>query len=146
MVRFTYQVSDFSQMSGEVTVTIAVGLQGDYDGSGSVDQLDYAVWRASFGSTTNLKADGNGDGLVDIVDYVVWRIAVTAAQAAAAVTDLTTETAADSSVLYAWSSLTAEHMGGAHAMEFEDIGMFDTIMSAWKTPARLEYDAAFEAI
>jgi hypothetical protein len=146
MVRFTYQVSDFSQMSGEVTVTIAVGLQGDYDGSGVVDQLDYVVWRAGFGSTTNLRADGNGDGRVDIVDYVVWRIAFTAAQAAAAVIDSTAESAAVSGALYAESFLTAAKSADLKAMAFADSGFLDSFVSAWRMPPRLEYDAAFEAI
>jgi hypothetical protein len=146
MVRFTYQVSDFSQMSGEVTVTIAVGLQGDYDGSGSVDQLDYAVWRASFGSTTNLRADGNGDGRIDIVDYVVWRMAFTAVQAAAAATDLMSESGAVSGALYGVSGLTAANLAGVDAMTFEDMGLLDKLMSTWRIPTRPEYDAAFEAI
>jgi hypothetical protein len=71
-VRFTYQVSDFSQMSNEITVTIVVGLQGDYDGNGAVDELDHSVWRGNFGSTNTI-GDGNGDGVIDAADYVVWR-------------------------------------------------------------------------
>lgn len=45
---------------------------GDYDKSGLVDQNDYAVWSALFGST-NPSADGNGDGIVDAADYTLWR-------------------------------------------------------------------------
>ena len=43
-----------------------------------VDDADYDVWRAAFGSTTSSVhdaplADGNYDGVVDAADYVVWR-------------------------------------------------------------------------
>jgi uncharacterized delta-60 repeat protein len=47
---------------------------GDYNRDGTVNDLDYATWRASFGQTgAALAADGNGDGTVDTADYVVWR-------------------------------------------------------------------------
>jgi hypothetical protein len=49
---------------------------GDYDGSGHVDQQDYAAWRSQFGmsvASPGAGADGNADGIVDIADYVVWR-------------------------------------------------------------------------
>jgi hypothetical protein len=47
-------------------------LPGDYNGDGSVDDLDFHVWNENFG-TENLVADGNGDFYVDSADYVVWR-------------------------------------------------------------------------
>jgi hypothetical protein len=154
MVRFTYQVTDFSQMSAEQTVTIAVGLQADYDGNGTVDQLDYAVWRANFGSTTNLGADGNGDGRVDIADYVLWRInrvsAVTptgadalasSTQAVAAVIDSTTELAAvPSTFLFPESGLTSANIDYARELAFEDMGLLDLFMSEWRIPPRLAYE------
>jgi hypothetical protein len=48
-------------------------IDGDYDADGDVDDADYDVWKADFGSTTNLDADGNGDNVVDAADYTVWR-------------------------------------------------------------------------
>ncbi|WP_197531575.1 CotH kinase family protein [Posidoniimonas corsicana] len=58
---------------GTPGVHTAATLPGDYDNSGAVDQADYAVWRASYGSTTDLAADGNNNGRVDTADYTVWR-------------------------------------------------------------------------
>jgi hypothetical protein len=48
-------------------------IRGDYNGNKVVDQLDYTVWRSSFGSSTALAADGNFNGIVDAADYVIWR-------------------------------------------------------------------------
>jgi len=58
-------------------------LAGDYDNDGVVDQDDYDVWAASFGSVFALSADGNRDGVVDAADYTVWRDNVPAAASAA---------------------------------------------------------------
>ncbi|MEM9660415.1 MAG: hypothetical protein AAF961_18785, partial [Planctomycetota bacterium] len=38
-----------------------------------VDDADYEVWRAAFGSTSDLAADGNRNGRVDAGDYTIWR-------------------------------------------------------------------------
>jgi hypothetical protein len=46
---------------------------GDYDADLDVDQDDFQIWRAGFGSTSDLSADGSGNGLVDLADYVLWR-------------------------------------------------------------------------
>lgn len=73
LVTFSYQASDFTQLSNAATVTIAVGLVGDYDHSGTVNVADFSMWRADFASTSLLGADGNGDGIVDAADYAVWR-------------------------------------------------------------------------
>lgn len=57
----------------EATVTIVGIAPGDYNRDGAVDDLDYAVWKADFGSTTDLAADGNGNNVVDAADYTLWR-------------------------------------------------------------------------
>ncbi|WP_425395188.1 hypothetical protein [Aeoliella sp.] len=49
-------------------------LPGDYDGSGTVDDGDHALWKETFGAVgTDLAADGNGDGRVNLADLTVWR-------------------------------------------------------------------------
>ncbi len=52
-------------------------VPGDYNLDGAVDQLDYDVWRANFGTSTAtsplISGDGNGDGVVDAADFVLWR-------------------------------------------------------------------------
>lgn len=46
---------------------------GDFNNDGTLNELDYAQWRATFGSVVHLAADGNRNGLVDAADYVIWR-------------------------------------------------------------------------
>ena len=89
-VRFRYGEGGYSQFNeyagqaliGEVedyivAATISTSfiepVAGDYDGNSIVDAADYQVYKATFGSTIDLRADGNADGVVDMMDYVIWR-------------------------------------------------------------------------
>lgn len=52
-------------------------LPGDYNLDGTVDAGDYALWRDTLGSTTDLRANGDdigaSQGIVDEADFWVWR-------------------------------------------------------------------------
>lgn len=45
----------------------------NYNNDNRIDELDYSVWRSTFGSDSDLRADGNGDSIVNAADYVTWR-------------------------------------------------------------------------
>ena len=47
--------------------------RGDYNDDENTEDADYMIWRATYGSTTDLRADGNGNLAVDTPDYSVWR-------------------------------------------------------------------------
>ena len=59
---------------GEIFRVVPDLLAGDYNQNGLVEAADYALWRDTVGSASNLAADGNGDGTVDQEDYEVWKI------------------------------------------------------------------------
>jgi hypothetical protein len=60
--------------ANEVTLYVVPSITGDYNGNGTVDAADYAVWRNMLGQTgPGLGADGNGDDAIDKFDYDVWR-------------------------------------------------------------------------
>ncbi|TWT96191.1 Thermostable alkaline protease precursor [Botrimarina colliarenosi] len=64
---------------------VPVGIiDGDYNGDGQVTMADDAVWRATYGSKSNMAADGNHDGKINAADYSIWRDAFSAAQGAPA--------------------------------------------------------------
>jgi hypothetical protein len=66
----------YDQGSRQFTVTglAQQALVGDFNGDGSVDALDYTVWRNSMGALgPSLPADADGDEDVDHEDYQMWR-------------------------------------------------------------------------
>lgn len=68
---------NFGELQQNVTWTVLHTVRaltpGDYNGDGTVNDDDLAVWRQNFGSTSALAADGNGNLVVDAADYTVWR-------------------------------------------------------------------------
>ena len=60
-----------SLVKGTSNYSLTVPI-GDYNGDGIVDAADYAIWRDTLGSTTDLRADGDGDGVIDPGDYDTW--------------------------------------------------------------------------
>jgi hypothetical protein len=54
-------------------ITPFVALSGDFNHNGQVDAADYAVWRNTLGSTSDLRADGDGNLVVDQQDYLLWK-------------------------------------------------------------------------
>ncbi len=56
----------------DVAPVAAAPLPGDYNGDGSVNQLDHAKWVEQFGQSLP-EADGNQNGVVDAGDYNIWR-------------------------------------------------------------------------
>lgn len=50
------------------------GLDGDYNGDGTVDAADFAVWRDNLDALDESALNGNGDGQngVDMGDYTLW--------------------------------------------------------------------------
>ena len=52
-------------------------LDGDYNSDGVVNAVDYAVWRETLGSTTDLRANGvdtgASQGVIDSEDYAFWK-------------------------------------------------------------------------
>ena len=66
--------------------------EGDYNYDGSVNSLDYLVWKSNFGDPGPYPrgypihpADGNRNGLVDAADYLIWRDNLGASASAASV-------------------------------------------------------------
>jgi hypothetical protein len=58
---------------GSTVKHTATKATGDYDDNEGVTDVDYMVWKLTFGSTNDLRADGNGDLIVDAADYTPWR-------------------------------------------------------------------------
>ncbi len=60
---------------GTNSVTLSIGVPGDYNDNGIVDAADYTVWRNSLGASVGiLPADGDGSGSVDAGDYAIWKM------------------------------------------------------------------------
>ena len=62
--------------TGEVTLTTAAMLSGDFSGDSVIDGADLASWKAGFGSSgnaTHSQGDADGDLDVDGADFLTWQ-------------------------------------------------------------------------
>jgi hypothetical protein len=67
--------TDYSRMIEAASeINFAAFLAGDYNRDGSVNAVDYTVWRNTLGSAEMpLAADGDGNGVIEREDYAVWK-------------------------------------------------------------------------
>ncbi|MEN1679524.1 MAG: dockerin type I domain-containing protein [Planctomycetota bacterium] len=72
--------ADYTDTSVVLTALSVGGIEGDYNGDGTIGTDDYVVWRNAFGASSGpeLAADGNQDGVVNAADFTLWRDALTA--------------------------------------------------------------------
>ena len=83
------RVSDTALTPDQFLFITAPGLEGDYNGDGSVNAADYTVWRDTQNSTTELAADGDNSGVIDAADYAIWAENYGASSSAVAVPEPT---------------------------------------------------------
>jgi formylglycine-generating enzyme required for sulfatase activity len=73
----TQSSGEFDTIGFRVARVPPGALPGDYNGNGTVDAADYAIWRNTLGSTTDLRADGDDTGdshlIIDQADYDFWK-------------------------------------------------------------------------
>ena len=73
---FTYTAFDFTQESDVATVTIIVGVSGDFDADGDSDGADFLAWQRGFGTPSKAvltNGDSDFDGDVDNQDLGTWQ-------------------------------------------------------------------------
>ena len=67
---FTYSlINDTANTEIDLLVTVAAGVQGDYNGNGVVDGADYVLWR----NGGPLQNEVDTPGTVNAADYTAWR-------------------------------------------------------------------------
>ncbi len=67
---------DVTKVSIDGTISVALRLEGDFNGDGFVNLADYTVWRSNLGAMEDaavLSGNGTQDSVVDAADYVLWR-------------------------------------------------------------------------
>ena len=67
----TYNITIASNDVAEFRVLTAPVLPADFNGDGSVNASDLAIWKSSAG--VNSAGDANGDGQTDGADFLVWQ-------------------------------------------------------------------------
>jgi hypothetical protein len=104
---------------------------GDFNASGIVDQEDYLVWRATFGSTSDLRADANGDKTIDAADSVMWRRHQGQSVAA------TSAAMSEASAVSAAGDIDAEVAADHNVEDVRLLAAVDSALSLWPTAAAL---------
>ena len=74
-LEFRYQdTTSGLERIGNVVFTTIAGLDGDFNNDGSVDAIDYALWRENLGAPDESSINNNGDGGgVTSSDYDLWK-------------------------------------------------------------------------
>lgn len=67
-----YDVDFFAYKEGLFEPDLG-GVDGDYNGDGTVNAADYTVWRDTVGSPSDFRADGDGNSVVNQLDYDYWK-------------------------------------------------------------------------
>jgi CubicO group peptidase (beta-lactamase class C family) len=73
--------TDLNNFVRDYVINAVVGsaaplLEGDYNGDLVVDEMDFGLWRQTFGKSVSpwgSGADGNQNGIIDAADYAIWR-------------------------------------------------------------------------
>jgi hypothetical protein len=60
-------------MMAALAIDNAALLAGDFNHDDTVNAADFALWKSTFGSTSQLAADGSRNAVVDAADYTIWR-------------------------------------------------------------------------
>jgi autotransporter-associated beta strand protein len=71
-----YAVDYGTGVNGQITLLPVPELIGDYNDDGTVDAVDYTVWRNNVGNVSSTLANrdpANGMGPVDAADYTSWK-------------------------------------------------------------------------
>jgi hypothetical protein len=77
VLRLTVSDSALATFDEVTIVVLSPYAQGDFNGDGKVDGVDFLAWQSHFGrgltNATGSQGDANGDGMVDGKDFLIWQ-------------------------------------------------------------------------